>query len=256
MSTLITRLFRNTEQATRAVAELRRNGFNDEDINVTGPGPSPGAPGGEIAASIARAGVSKRAAQAYAADVRDGAVAVSVRAVFGWAATATETLERSGALASAIPDEGDLVVTRDPAAPFSSSLHLPVLSHNPTPLSSLLALRVLSKRQNPRTRLLHAAAPLSSVLHVPTLSGDPAPLSRRLGLSLLRDNITGRSRGSFGLPLLTRRGRPFLPVRLLRTAAPFSRLFGLKLLSSNPAPLSSALGLPVLTEDDTGKPPH
>ena len=253
MSTLITRLFRNTEQATRAVADLKRYGFDDEDITVTGPGSSSGTPTDEIAASIARAGVSRRAAAAYAESVRNGGVTVSVRAVFGWAAIATEVLERSGAVATGISDASD--AETDQAAPFSAALGLPVLSRNPTPLSSLLALRVLSKRQNPGVRLLHAAAPLSRGFGLPTLSGDPAPLSRRLGLTLLQDNVTGKSQ-VFGLPLLTRRGRPFLPAGLLRTPAPLSRLLGLKLLSSNPAPLSSALGLRVLTEDDTGKPPH
>ena len=93
MSTIVTRLFRDPEHATQAAAELKRNGFDDEDITVTGPG----TPADEIAASIARAGISKRTAETYAASVRDGSVAVSVRAVFGWAAIANCTDQSSEA---------------------------------------------------------------------------------------------------------------------------------------------------------------
>jgi hypothetical protein len=251
MSTIVTRFFRDADQAARAVTELRRNGFDDEDISVTDPRPSDE----QIAASIAQARVSRRVARDYAEAMRGGAVAVSVRAVFGWAAVATEVLERAGPVTSIVADGSDFV-TEDPAAPFSTSLGLPLLVNNPAPLSSLFALRVLSKRQNPNVRLAHEAAPLSRAFGLRALSAEAAPLSRALGLPLLRDNVTGR-RWSFGLPLLTRRGRPFfrfLPM-LSRNPAPLSRLFGLPLLSRNPAPLSTAMDAPVLTEDHTGRPP-
>ena len=251
MSTIITRIFRDPDEATRAVSALRQYGFADDDISVTGPGPSES----EIAGNLVRAGFARRKARHVAPVVRDGATAVSVRAVFGAGAAANAILHRSGPAAAEVADDSDFLV-EDQAAPFSSFFRLPVLSHNPAPLSSLLAWRVLSKKQNPNITLSRSAAPLSRSVGLPLLSGEAAPLSRRFGLPVLRDNVTGK-RSSLGLPLLTRRGRPFLPVALLaRTAAPLSRMFGLKVLSQNPAPLSSALGWRVLTDDKTGRPPH
>ena len=79
------------------------------------------------------------------------------------------------------------------------------------------------------------AAPLSSVFAMPTLLDDPDPVSKVLGIPAVTSGTCSVS-GMLGMPLLTDgqlgdRGR-----------------FGLSYLMNNPAPLSSALGLPLLSK--------
>ncbi len=79
------------------------------------------------------------------------------------------------------------------------------------------------------------AAPLSSVLAMPTVIDDPDPMSRVMGIPPLTGSDCSLS-GAIGLPLLAEGDMP-------------DNRWGFKFLSDNPAPLSSMLGLPVLTKD-------
>lgn len=79
------------------------------------------------------------------------------------------------------------------------------------------------------------AAPLSSVFAMPTLLHDPDPISKVIGIPAVTSGNCSLS-GMIGMPLLTEgqmgdRGR-----------------LGISYLMNNPAPLSSALGLPLLSK--------
>lgn len=138
----------------------------------------------------------------------------------------------------------------------TSSFGLPLLSQNAAPLSSKLGMHLLTGRLPP-----HEPAPFSAHLGLPTLSpgrsflsrifgelGSPnfalfgrsrlsqkaAPLSSLFGLATISDKSGPSWTSSFGLPLLSERSRPFN--------------LGVPLTARNPAPLSSLLGLPLLTK--------
>jgi len=227
MSTTIIRLFESQEKAMNAVAALRKR-FDDDAITVVSPAKRPPAVQGRPEAPavdnafepLKAAGLSTAAATKCAEEVRRGRTAVVVRAPFGFAKGAAETLDEFAPVLADIRDE-----TRsldDDPAPLSEALGLPLLSNNPAPLSLMFGLRVLSRNQDSRIKLMSNPAPLSNVFRLPLLSR----------------GLESRTR-SFGLPLLS------------SNPAPLSSLLGLKLLSNEPAPLSSALGLPELSDNPT-----
>ena len=78
------------------------------------------------------------------------------------------------------------------------------------------------------------AAPLSSVLAMPTVIDDPDPMSRAMGIPAVSGSDCSLS-GTLGVPLLTDGDMP-------------AGRWGFRFLSNNPAPLSSLLGLPVLSK--------
>ena len=84
------------------------------------------------------------------------------------------------------------------------------------------------------------AAPLSSLLHWPALLPDSATFSRFWNLRpLVKSGATTFS--ALGMPEIS------------RSAGQFSGTFPLPLLSSKPAPLSTLLGLPLLTQPHAAK---
>jgi hypothetical protein len=138
-------------------------------------------------------------------------------------------------------------------SPGRSRFGLPLLSSNPAPLSSRLRLNVLKPK-----RAGDDPSPFSDHFGLPTLtrrqtsprfgklasthfalfgrnplSKKAAPLSGMFGLKVLQEGGRPSRLASFGMPLLTAKGAPTLG--------------GLPTLSSNPAPFSSMLGLPVLS---------
>ncbi|MBY0331997.1 MAG: hypothetical protein K2X49_15145 [Acetobacteraceae bacterium] len=227
MQSLITRLYRNPEQAAAAAAALRAQWFPADAILVIAPWTEPG----PAAAALARFGVSDDAARAHARRVQEGAAAVTVRAPFGQAVPAMRILDRFDPIEADIEDEFQPAFER--AAPLSAALGLRVLLRDPAPLSEAIGLRVLSRRQNPDVALIHNPAPLTDAFFVSPLGGGPAPLSRL-----------------FGLPLLSRVAAPLSRMLGFRTlsqeAAPLSARLGLRTLARHPAPLSALFRLPVL----------
>jgi hypothetical protein len=208
MASIITRLYDSNDTASAAVAALKKDYFPARDIaTIDG--------SGDAFAALTAFGVAKTAAKAFAAKLAQGGSAVVVRASFGSAEEALTILSRFGPTKVMIPDTYD---SADMAAPFSDTFGFPVLSSNPTPLSSLLGLPVLRQGKS-TTQLMDNPAPLSKLFGLPLLKRDksttklinnPGPLSR-----------------SIGLPLLTR-GKSTTS------------------LLNSPTPLSSLLGLPVL----------
>lgn len=81
------------------------------------------------------------------------------------------------------------------------------------------------------------AAPLSDTLGIPTLS----EFSPTVGLASSNWSLSSL----FGIPLLTRSQRG--KAKLSDTKRPWDNSFGLPMLSRNPAPLSSLLGMKLLT---------
>jgi hypothetical protein len=208
MSSTITRHYGTSEQAAAAVKELEGRGFTAESIAVIGPS-------GDAAASLRKAGVAPSAAKAYAEAMTRGGTTVTVRAPFGSASLAIEMMEKFNPTDLGIDDT--YRASYEFGAAFSSLLGLPVLSSNPTPLSSAIGMPALSYDQDSNTRLMR----------------DPGPLSGLFGLPLLSRNRPKTS--SFGLPLLS------------GNATPLSSMLGLKVLSRNPAPLSSMFGIKLLS---------
>ena len=115
------------------------------------------------------------------------------------------------------------------------------------------------------------AAPLSSALGIPTISRNaPAPLSEFLGLPPLSKGLSFLSRwfpplsrptfslsSMFGMPLLSKNPAPLSSVTGMKTLSGEkgygTHSFGLPLLSRNPAPLSSMIGMKTLTRRRPGE---
>jgi hypothetical protein len=167
---------------------------------------------------------------------------------------------------------------------LSSLFGIGLLSSNSTPLSSMFGLKTLLARKSRWKSSLglpllwRQSAPISGLTGVPLLLGSQVSPSSDIGLSVLRKNrpaplshlfglpliSSGRSALSqtfeeltspnynlssmFGLALLRRKSGPLLPLpTVLRHKSGKKSSFGLPLLSNNPAPLSSSLGLSTLT---------
>ena len=126
---------------------------------------------------------------------------------------------------------------------WTKSLGLPLLSANPAPFSSIFGLPLHTEpfdRKHP--------APFSAVLGLPTISHRRSLLSRLFG------ELVSPDYALFGRNPLIRNPAPLssaLGVKTVSTkegGAAWTRSFGLPLLSADPAPFSSTLGLPVHTE--------
>ncbi len=216
MSTIITRLFESNDQATAAVAELKRSAFGDDLVTVIGAKR-------QGAESLIATEVPRSIAAAVADGVRRGGTAVIVRAPYGYAVKATEILDRFNPSEIGVTDVA--TPTDSEAAPLSTALGLELLSDNPAPLSSWLGLRLLIRGPS-TTQLIEKAAPFSQTLGFPLLA-----------------NVST----SFGLPTLTSNPNATIFGNELTDV---STSFGFPQLSSNPAPMSSAMGMPVLIADE------
>ena len=247
----ISRLYTTAEDATAAARGLREAGLQEAWIQVIRGAASPD--------SLIAAGVSPARAPHHAERLSQGAALVVVDAPLGTGATATRVLERAGpGDADGPPETFVRRPPRDPAAPLSSALQIPVLLPDPAPFSAWLGWRLLS--EDP--------APLSARLGHKTRSDDPAPLSSRLGWRLLSPHpaplsarLGWRTRLPKAAPLSDWLGKPTLSDQ----AAPLSRWLGLRVLSPraraaprrlprDPAPFSSLLGLPVLLKNRSSRP--
>ena len=190
MSHEITRMFASADTARAAAAELAEEGFND--VHVVTPPSKEDAPVSAIAAQIAQGRVLLADAKIYAEGVARGGSLVTVHAPFGTGMLATSILEQHGPIASGMP-EAPAPKIWDEAAPFSSAMHMPLLSDDPTPMSRYMGIRPLSV----------SGRSFSSTIGMPLLSDNPMPLSSLLGMTRLSDKAAPLS-SLLGLPLLTR----------------------------------------------------
>ncbi len=181
----ISRLFNTTEDALEAVSDLRQARIADESIQVV----TQGATYVGVDALVKR-GVLRANAAGYAAAVRAGQTLVLVDVVLGRGVVATEVLQRPRRGDHAKPSTRYEGGTWDESAPFSSALHLPLITDNPAALSSFFGLTAISKNQRAKSRsfglptltkrgaplfgvktLAKNAAPFSSLFHLPLLMG-------------------------------------------------------------------------------------
>jgi hypothetical protein len=210
--TQITRVYDSSKNATDAVTELKTRGFKDVAL-VTGSSNRSGRTNGagQIDA-ITSAGIPMKYAEAYAERVQRGGAVVTVSAPFGTANTATEILNRYNPAQS--PANG--------AGPGAT----------PVPLGT--------ETSSYRSGTESGSWTLSSALGIPELISSNTFFS---GFPLL---ISSKPFSS-----LSRSQEPFSS--LAASQKPFSELSrnqaGSANLINSPAPLSAALGLPVLVKD-------
>jgi hypothetical protein len=224
----ISRIFHDETVAMTAVEQLKQSGLAEHRISVFSKTTQ-----GLSVENLTAAGVSAAQAETYAARVAAGETLVVADPLFGYGQSVTMILDSSGS--------SELVETHmafegtdaDKATPLSSALNIPVLSNNPTPLSSWMGWRTLSQHQAPKATLLDKAAPLSAWLGLKTLSAEAAPFSKLIGQKLLWGKAA---------PLSEKVGWKVL----WGMAAPLSTKIGMKTLCNDPAPLSNFLKLPIL----------
>ena len=233
----ISRMFGNAEDATQAVDELKKAGYEADTIHVFSKSTA-----GGTAGLLMKQGVGEVQAHRYAERIDGGETFLIMNAPFGGSARAAEILERPRPGDSATPSLAYETRSVDWAAPLSSALGWRVLARDPAPLSSWLGWKLLSDKQGPG-ETSHGAK---------ILSDNPAPLSSWLGWKLLSDKAAPFS-AWIGRKVLIDDPAPFskwLGRRVLSdNVTPLSSWLGWKTLSSNPAPLSSWLGLRVLSKD-------
>ena len=231
MAHAISRIYANPSDADAAVRDLAEYGFQPEEIHVVAAHPSAGSVGAagvdEIADRIAKCFIPLRHAVAYAAHVAQGGAFVTVHAPFGSGRKATAALDRHHPVELNLHAPAKPFPKYDEAAPLSSSLFLPVLIDNPSPLGALAGLPSLVSGP-PRVT---EAAPLSTSMGWPVQSSDPTPLASASGAPTLASSNAVFS-NLLGLGTLW------------NSAAPLSRILFLPVLSRSGAPMS--LGLPLL----------
>lgn len=224
MSDPIVRAYETEAQARGAVSKLKDKGLAADRICVVTP-----QAGGEdgsldaIASAIMAGHVLRGQAKAYAEAVQAGRTLVVVRAPFGTGKRVTYLLDRFGPLDTGIQPTRRRAPAWDEAAPLSSALQIPPLARRrPAPFSALIGRPTLVRGRTFQAKY-------------PELISPDWTFSARLGLRLL-----------------SRRSRPWASLRG-KSGPAWTRSFGLPMLAANPAPLSSRLGMHLLTGP---LPPH
>jgi hypothetical protein len=222
MTSPIVRVYDTAEQAQQASAKLREKGLPENLITLITPESAPDA----LASAVRTGRVASERAEAYGAHLRDGRSLVAVSAPFGLGREVLIVLERYHPTATGLESAlgAGPTVGWDMAAPFSSAIVMPTLWRGrATPLSSLIGF---------------------------------SPLARQLTFDSMMGGLTSPDwtfSSKFGMGLLSKRqtyeGRLGGVERASgKTGDMLRSRFALPLLSRNPAPLSSALGLEVKKE--------
>jgi hypothetical protein len=228
---VIARFYETPDQARAAVGSLQEEGFRPSSYAIVTPvtatadeGGSPLVESACISSESIRAGqLLGEHAAFYAENLQEGLSLVVVQPPFGAMKLANGLLNR----------HDPLPISHEP--PIEESTFVP---------------------------LSDQAAPLSTFLRWETLSKEPAPLSEYWGFPLLSNRLSFLSRW---FPSLTKPDFAFFGAsNLVRSPSPLSSMFGLPtlsgrsgdswtsslgfpLLSGNAAPLSSKLGMPLLS---------
>lgn len=234
MTSPVVRIYETEQQANDAVARLKEYGFAEDAIYVVRPvseGKTDSA--GDLGNAVRAGFLLQERANLYAEGVRQGHSLVAVRAPFGRGQVAIDILDSFAPTATGIERKAS-EVSWDVAAPLSSGLRAPVLWRGqPAPFSRLTGGQILLRGRTFGAKYPELTRPdwtFSSRIGLRLLSGRQAPwssLSGKAGPSWTR---------SLGLPLIS------------RNPTPFSSKLGLGCLTGplrydQPAPFSAALGL-------------
>ena len=189
MTTIITRMYETVAKANAAAAELADAGFRSAHYQVvsipTAKKKSERAGNQAALAALKEAGVIPRAAAVYAEHITSGNALVVVKAPLGASYLAKSILDGLSPINVDVRDEvhveaqdrpvfrsrssSSTLLPRD-AMILSGSL-LPAVIRNSTPFSSLFGLPTLSRRGEPRARLVSGSTtPFSSMLGLPLLA--------------------------------------------------------------------------------------
>ncbi|MFK7958528.1 MAG: hypothetical protein AB8B96_20720 [Lysobacterales bacterium] len=224
----VVRLFESDQQADSAVAKLTDLDFLSEDITRLSPG------AGDPASSVSSAIKAGRIAGSYRSvlvgALSSGRHVVAIEPPFGRGDLAGRVMDSCGAVdTEQLPEyvpynpsplsdflgiptlasyEHTFNIRQLSTFSLSGSVGMGHLSKNPTPLSSLVGLKTVSK---PKSNW-------KSSLGLPLLSHKAAPLSSLLGLKQLTTPKRGKTT-SFGFPMLS------------KNPTPLSSLFNIPLLS-------------------------
>lgn len=187
MSHEITRMFASTADAKSAAADLAEDGFHD--VHIVAP-PSGDTPLSAIAAQIAQGRVLLADARIYAKGVAAGGTLLTVHAPFGSGVQATRIIEAYNTIPTG-KVEPPLPPMWDDATPFSSVMHMSVLTDDPAVASRYMGIPVLAGSD----------CSLSSMIGLPLLSGGESMGDGRWGLPFLSSKAAPLS-SLLGLPVL------------------------------------------------------
>ncbi|MEM6640579.1 MAG: hypothetical protein AAF610_11855 [Pseudomonadota bacterium] len=223
----VVRMYDSGENAQAALQLLTDNGMGREQVTHFSPDSD------DAAAALLRAVhqglLPGRYSKTCLAALEAGHHVVAAQPLFGKAARATALMDRCHP------------VNTDRLVEYEYSNSGPVLSN-------MLGLRTLSRRKHIMTSGVSRGWTFSGTLGIKTLTKGATPLSSLLGLKTL---TTPKSKSrSFGFPLLSRRGTVFGFNAIKREDPERFDSFGIPLISKEPTPLSSLLGLKVLSKDD------
>ncbi len=220
------RMYETELAARQAANELHQNGFAEDSIALL---VAPNDGEGEVRTAVDAGQLPGSHAALSARALQRGRSVVSVNAPFGRGAFALEILDRfspvdTDQLPDYYPRHGDLL---------SQVLSLPTLTGD----------RYVPWREPKRSKFRFS----KWLLGMPLLTS--SSLQVLPGKTILSSR--GPWRRSFGMPLLTSSSLQVLPGKaIISSRGPWTRSFGMPLLSRNPAPLSSMLGMPLLTGED------
>lgn len=102
MTTIISRLYATHESANGALDALKATGARPKDYDLIAAGTAGEA---DLAKAIRRAGVLPKAAETYAAKIREGAALLVVRAPIGRSVPAIRIMDAAGPIASGVKTE-------------------------------------------------------------------------------------------------------------------------------------------------------
>lgn len=250
---VVVRIYENASQASSAYSALLDADFPESTAallfaETASPGsqsPSGDEPQVDVSKALKAGALMGDVADFYLEFVKKGYALVAVEAPFGSAYSATEALDRFSPMNVAGPGESsDSIPATDNsrAAPLSSLLWLPILSGVTSDLPE-------SSRRSERAKAA-SAAPLSTLFGLRVLSKDRPSFLSKMFPPLTRHNWALSSK--FGMKMLSSNAAPLssmigFPTKTAGSGTGWTRSLGFRILSKNKAPLSSFFGIPLLS---------
>jgi hypothetical protein len=182
-------MFATDDQAAKASAELKQRSYQHV-FRFSAPAEGAAAID-ELVAGMTKVFIPVSEAKIYAEKIAKGSHLVAVHAPFSGGHRAMWVLDSYDPIDAGVPTSTSEASAWEGATPFSSALHLPVLSKTALPFEAVMGVPAISAK--PWT--------VSGCLGLPLLTKSQTPCSDALGMSTLSDNATPLS-SSFGLPLL------------------------------------------------------